>query len=95
MKHTQGQWVITSVNPNTTKIGHGFETIATITHPHWDEQTKANSRLIASAPDLLEALETVDNLLATRFWLAGGSEIDWHRVRQDIQQAIAKARGEK
>ncbi len=83
MKHTQGQWVITSVNPNTTKIGHGFETIATITHPHWDEQTKANANLISASPDLLAALT---NLVERD--LIKDKDGDHY---QEVLEAIAKA----
>lgn len=50
-----------------------------------DEQTRiANARLIAAAPELLEALE-----LAVKQNTIGGLEVPW--IRQ-AQQAIAKAK---
>lgn len=55
-----------------------------------DEQAKANARLIAAAPELLEALEGVLRTEDSRFRL---SDDDWSVFRQLARSAIAKARG--
>lgn len=47
----------------------------------------ANARLIAAAPELLAALEKVQD------WLAGCSTIE--TVRKEVRAAIAKAKGEQ
>ena len=54
------------------------------------DPSPANARLIAAAPDLLEALEAVKN------WDVANLALDIPLdVRQKMQAAIAKATGEK
>lgn len=53
--------------------------------PSGDEE--ADARLIAAAPDLLEALELADHMLS-------GSNMDAKAVKNKVRSAIAKARGE-
>lgn len=50
-----------------------------------DEELAANARLIATAPDMLDALEKVQD------WLAGCSTIQ--TVQEYVTYAIAKAKG--
>lgn len=58
-------------------------------------ERQANARLIASAPELLEALEAT--VLHVEMPLSG-RDADWHEAGTDIlnraRTAIAKARGE-
>jgi hypothetical protein len=93
-RHTQGPWITdigTNVNgdqfvwPSTNGrfCGHS---IAKIYGAHRDK-TPANARLIAAAPELLAACETV---LSEHDTGATADEIDWHVIRN----AIAKAKGE-
>lgn len=59
MKHTPGPWNTITQDWNTEKV-HSATTglvIATVTHPHGDDEGQANARLIVKAPELLEALQ--------------------------------------
>lgn len=65
VKHTQGPWAINIVNPYNIQIraklprNNEFEYSVAILSG-WDAQEKgANARLIAAAPDLLEALRGI------------------------------------
>ena len=53
--------------------------------PCTPREQHANARLIAAAPELLEALETIVNL---------PEEIACHSVKEYARSAIAKAKGE-
>ena len=90
VKHTEGPWFI-------SEIGVGFEVEDSkgnviiqsqqVVGDKTNEIRKANARLAASAPELLEALE---NLLAVR---EGKGGTKYHS--DDIARAaIAKAKGE-
>ena len=98
-KHTPAPWSV-DINTNdlreaeTIRGGDGVRIAATYKiHKHRDDKTKAcyearaNSRLIAAAPDLLAALQSVAD-----YW-AGGDvppEID-----AAMRAAIAKATGQE
>jgi len=57
-----------------------------------DAENEANARLLASAPELLEALETIAQTLAE---CVPGDDCNCYEDSQRIaEQAIAKARGE-
>lgn len=56
------------------------------------ETTEANARLIAAAPDLLEAAEMLDAVLS-RGWMSDGSN-DLLPGHGALKAAIAKAKGE-
>lgn len=53
------------------------------------DKNKANARLIAAAPDLLEALEAMTKHLSLLNW---GAED--YKIQSDAELAIAKARGQ-
>jgi hypothetical protein len=82
MKHTQGPWKF-EASTKTIRSEPANYWLATM--DSWDGAVdhEANARLIAAAPELLEALE---RLLDTRAF--GNLE------RKEYEELIAKARGE-
>ena len=56
-----------------------------------EDELTANARLIAAAPELLEALETT---LANAKLFNRDTDLMWVAVRDKAETAIAKARGE-
>ena len=98
IKHTPGPWVVGMSSDNgihcidaiDPKDGKRFEVCEVwgIDHDKTEcEISKANARLISSAPDLLEALEDLMEAVKDHY-AAGGYE--WKQARA----AIAKAKGE-
>ncbi len=108
MKHTLGPWL---VSPYTTGIDEiiieekaGNNRICVVTgDAEGQEESQANARLIAAAPDLLEALKLIwsmfdDGRIVRN--IANDHQRDWAlkmltftRELQTIQRAIAKAEG--
>ena len=89
-KHTPGPWEIDSEQPSTVKkFTHGNRLSIATVHGGYGEKTRrtANARLIAAAPEMLEALEDALNLIDTITPFEGDT------VRK-ARAAIAKARGE-
>jgi len=91
-KHTQGDWYTKREGYSTVyvfcRIGGGMvqEVAACGPTNEGQEQQEANARLIAAAPDLLEALEAVVA------WLEQGDhEGELHTM---ATAAIAKAKGQ-
>jgi len=90
-KHTPGPWKCGQylgqlswfVHMDVGDRGRGMEIVEGVAGLT-DEQRLANARLIAAAPDLLEALQ---HLL-----VAHGEQLDY--AFQQAQEAIAKATGE-
>lgn len=60
-KHTPGPWVIDHVDNSEAVISREDITwsIATCFCEPMDDEVRANAKLIAAAPDLLEALSTI------------------------------------
>jgi len=88
-KWTPGPWIFSGLS--STGIGYVNARLQTIAQA-WDfPEAEANARLIAAAPDLLEALES-----AMR-WI--GSLTDWEGAGDpDVdkwREALAKAKGEQ
>ena len=92
--HTPGPWFHSNTSMwgcvTTKPDGHGH-VVAEVDSPHTGkgrldhnrtEETKANARLIAAAPDLLAALKAVAATMATD-----------HVAYFETQRAIAKAEG--
>lgn len=84
-KHTPGPWTIDNSN-GATYINQGNQPIVPITICRLtSNHTTANANLIAAAPELLEALEGIRELMG----------IDWLLPEFDeAREAIAKAKGE-
>lgn len=80
-QHTPGPWMVRSYD--SSSVGTKDYMTAIIYGENREEET-ANANLIAAAPDLLEALETLendDNSIPSFAW-------------DMVQSAIAKAKGE-
>lgn len=104
MKHTPGPWRIGTAPPN------GEQTIGTIrgmmvavatTGVGMEEETLANARLIAAAPELLEALKLAANALdkmgdmpdsdvSPHAWFS----LDCENIVENSKSLIAKATGQ-
>lgn len=100
-KHTPGPWaVIESADKRSDGYVRAMPdedgrrvAVAQVTRTHWSHsQSRANSKLIASSPELLEALEKGVSLIKGD--LVG---VDWKRACAefiaDANAAIAKATG--
>ena len=94
--HTPGPW---RVNANVGKRGElGIVADAApcviahgMSEKHWPEIAHANVQLIAAAPDLLAALESLYNAAPC----AKPANSDLWEALQLTRQAIAKAKGEQ
>jgi hypothetical protein len=102
-KHTPGPWEVTDLrhsivvrteSPNKTKYGAsryaaigGFDR----SDPDQLSEALANARLIAAAPDLLEALSRLIEIEDG----PGMAVIGWEGAMERAYAAIAKARGEQ
>lgn len=87
-KHTKGPWGIriTETGPWSVFNADG-NWIAVTTRKQWKDEDKANARLIAAAPDLLEALEYMVNVCPA-------IDPDGEEAHNRAADAIAKAKGE-
>lgn len=96
-KHTQGEWVIGKAIHTTgiVPIRANGLAICHVTHPKWgyddtiqdEQECAANARLIAAAPDLLEALQIAE-VIAARSVTAGTAP---RGALNTIRAALAKA----
>ncbi len=96
-KHTPGDWYV-SHNELTSDSLPGRNTIATMAAwlPHAEEEQRANARLIAAAPCLLEALRMMTSHYCNlvRSGDAGNWEPDAEPEVMQARAAIAKAEGQ-
>jgi len=82
--HTPGPWTILPNTPHFVRAMHpaeGMQPVATVYH--FDGELSANARLIASAPELLEALERISTAY---------DETLRHPIAAPLLQAIYAAR---
>lgn len=100
-KHTTGPWTVTGSGGRwEQRLSIRADNWGCVAHigvdrglPHWDEPQRANARLIAAAPQLLEALQTTAANL--RSWKAanGGGIKTFDSWLEVVEEAIAKAEG--
>lgn len=89
-QHTPGPWIVqgdTYVTVNSLIIAHCKQAGNTTL-----EEAQANARLIAAAPELLEALEDLIGYAEHRF--GDNDYYKNHGCMNKARAAIAKARGE-
>jgi len=84
MTHTPGPWKKSNISPHI--YGPQNEYLAICEDP-------LNSRLIAAAPELLEALKDAEFLLRKAGLMAGPMRDSFNRSASDARGAIAKAEG--
>lgn len=101
LTHTPGPWLLNGHNlssiirctvpkghPDAKHICGDYEQIASAHGDNW----QANARLIAAAPDLLEALKLArEEMISSGNWAA--SDFGWPKARLSVDAAIAKATG--
>ena len=91
-KHTPGTWEL--VIARTMVHLHGAAGYFGISLPWKTEQDKANARLIAAAPELLEALETLLQDARPVSW-EDNDDPEQVEAWKKAQAAISKARGQQ
>lgn len=100
-KHTPAPWMLGTTGDRMKGYGQTFA-ISEFNKPNLiagifgdvrggDETAEANARLIAAAPELLEALETLVDPISGNFWVEYQSVIK-AKDRKKILSAIAKAK---
>lgn len=80
-KHTQGEWKVSPANKTRVLVDRDILiSDARVTIPIGREEAEANAKLIAAAPDLLEALKYVKRFLVS-------TEVDINFIDQAIKKA--------
>jgi hypothetical protein len=95
-KNTIGPWAAIAKNPPTVMDRRGCRIATTCQLPgHSADEQQANARLIASAPDLLDALEEIfhDWITLVGEDLREENE-DVSRIWEKCEIVLAKAKGE-
>lgn len=92
-KHTPGPWIVNYDGLNIdTKQDGGIEQVARVSRTN--EEREANARLIAAAPDLLDALKEIEERADSNARDLD-PESDAHsgfiRIRDDARLALSKA----
>lgn len=91
--HTPGPWRIGSTQ---TRVESRAGSVLAVTdyEPHIPEvAARANARLIAAAPELLEALKAVEDSICLLGLHTDEDDCEGCRLRQRSRAAIAKAEG--
>ena len=99
-KHTPGPWVVDEANTNlVARLVDGvYEYVCAVepssfsTREYNNEQEEADARLIAAAPELLEALKIARPYVSAALTETGS--VDAYRAECQVDIAIAKATGE-
>jgi hypothetical protein len=87
--HTPGPWKTNCLHIER----QNGQSIAATVHDSWqtEEEELANARLIAAAPELLEALQQCVGLLSVAVMADGATSLYGSPVTQKARAAIAKA----
>lgn len=96
MSHTKGKWKyeITNATENKLDILIQSQENITIGWVYADEEGEANARLIASAPDMLEALiELLRDSINNYPNMPNNHRKTWHEYYSDEIQVIEQATG--
>lgn len=102
-KHTQGLWKVDGITElciyDVDSRFIGLASITSIkgsndTYNEAYEEAKANARLMAAAPELLEALEAIQKHWNNEDNAYYGMDDELFPIMETAKQAIAKARGE-
>lgn len=93
-KHTPGPWVIgQSGDLDTPIFCNGKDAINVFAGETGQLQAEANARLIAAAPEMLEALERIiDQIDSTTSRVSNNYEL-LHAILIGARTAVAKAKG--
>lgn len=93
--YTPGPWRIHPEYPEFVSSENGEADICEVAGwpVEYEAEQDANRRLIAAAPELLEALEAVQ--AHWHHMIGVSSPREWHELNGKIEDAIAKARGEQ
>jgi len=100
MKHTPGPWIVNTATPTTVEQPSGgtiavtYQSVPNYRRLPTKEQAYANARLIAAAPDMLEALELVMETYCLYIDFTRETE-QMRKARTLVGYAIDKAKGEK
>ena len=101
--HTEGSWHIGLAATERAVYGKYGEHIATLPDMLASDEVTANARLIAAAPELLEALKAIEGRItkaANAFYVSGKrSDLQaafdgWKVDAQQARAAIARATGQ-
>ena len=96
-KHTDGQWKYSGLTIYAHKVTDTQDSrkiIASIDPKRGEvsEENEANAKLISSAPDLLEALQSVADFYSVKVEQTKGAEqFNWECRLKEVQKAIDKA----
>ena len=84
-KHTLGPWELAESNSSIPVKGSNGKTVCNV---RFRENDLYDARLIAAAPDLLEALEMVLN----QRYAEPGSKFNWSKWAESARRAIARTK---
>jgi hypothetical protein len=96
-KHTPGPWHrnIRSNGKYPVVFAGRNQHVAIVSQQHDGHETEANIDLVATAPELLEALIDAEFLLRKAAQVAGPMQDSFRRSAEDARVAIVKATGGK
>ena len=91
-KHTNGQWTAEKENKNYSIFSDKMYIGSISSSDVESEQAEANTKLIASAPELLEALQSVADFYKAKIsQTQGADQFNWECRLKEIQPIIDKA----
>lgn len=88
MKHTPGPWNVSNVLSDRIQIGNPLAGEIANIDTNYNNNHKADARLIAAAPELLEAAKT----LLSKYPIYTQSQAEFDAIKV-LEAAIAKAEG--